>query len=152
MVLNVTTNEDAYSFRRKVRKFLRDVSITQPEFFVRSPIRIDCSEDITTFKTATTQIIREVILNRHAKGKLNCVSSLPPTARKYAQLKLKECHSLLDKKVSHDLREFLEQWATQSGRGENQKLREDPYLIGVEIVLPVTRIKLPYHITNVTFL
>lgn len=138
-------------FQQQVIEIIETADRSAPDFFVRSPITIDCRADGEAFRAvANADAIRE----RHSLKPLLTVNALTGGARIYANAKLREHYDMLDAETRTRTRQFLREWMSEHGRAEHQasKRRDGAYNFdtGIEIALPLDGMRLPYDVSSLS--
>lgn len=122
-----------------------------PDFFVKSPITIDCRADAEAFcAVANVNAIRE----RNSWQPLLHVGDLRSGALAYARAKLREHYDLLDADTQKRTRQFLEDWMAERGRAGDQASKRGPdefnFDTGIEIALPIDGMRLSYDVSSLS--
>lgn len=137
------------AFQQQMIEIIETVDRSAPDFFVRSPITIDCRADGEAFRAiANVEAIREL----HSWKPLLSVNALTGGARAYANAKLREHYDLLDAETRSRTREFLRDWMSEHGRAEHQASKFSTGVYnndtGIEIALPLDGMRLPYDVSS----
>lgn len=122
---------------------------TAPDYFVKAPLVIDCTDDADDFTASVTHDRREAtIIDHYDQGKLAYVSGLHGRSKDYAMRKLRERYSVLDRETTSELECLLRDWRSERNRLPTQQ-RKPPgnFDGGVEIILPLRGIRLKYDVS-----
>jgi hypothetical protein len=132
------------AFQKEVGQKLADIDPQSTAFSDSALLVIDCRDDAAAFRSRLTDAQIATIEQWHARGKLLSVSGLARPGHDYAIDKVRERFELLDENVRSQLRTVLQKWrAERERRGIG-----NPYESGIEIVLPVNGIRLPYDLSD----
>jgi hypothetical protein len=147
-VKGVMADDIAAQTKRAVRDALR-ADRTAPDYFVKAPLVIDCTDDADNFTAAVTHDRRQAtIIDRYEQGKLTYVSELFGQSKDYALRKLRERYAVLDRETTSELERLLRDWQTERNRLPTQQ-RKPPGSLdgGIEIILPLCGIRLKYDLS-----
>lgn len=134
--------------KKAVRDALR-ADRTAQDYFVKSLLVIDCTDDADDFTASVTHDRRQAtIIDRYDEGKLTYVSGLYGRSKDYAMRKLRERYAVLDRETTSELERLLRDWQSERNRLPTQ-LRKPPGNLdgGVEIILPLRGIRLKYDLS-----
>jgi hypothetical protein len=148
----VGMSETAAETRKVVHEALR-AERTARDYFVKAPLVIDCTHDSEDFAASITHERRQVITERYAKGELRYVSGLWGKAKDYAMRKLRQRYAELDRETVSRLERLLTDWHAERGRSPEQLSKpQGSFDGGVDIVLPLHRIRLSYDLACLSVL
>ena len=132
-------------FQRALIASIDEMDRTEVDFFIISPLVIDCRDDGPAFSAALSKVQRDFIAWQHERKDLRFVSGLARPGYQYAWQKLREKFDLLDVSAKKAVQSFLREWSHEIGIQPNQQSKAQLDLSsGIDIVLPQSGIRLSY--------
>jgi hypothetical protein len=137
------------TFEKEVLSTIADIDRTAVDYYVKSPLLINCRGDATAFNAQVTATQRSWIVKDFASGRLTSVTGLTRPSYSYAQAQLRQRHGLLSNDGREVLDAFLKEWQIELDRNGDQlsKLDAQTSHAGIDIILP-TGTRLPYDWIN----
>lgn len=135
-------------FQKSILADLRCRDRGAKDFFQVSPLVIDCRGDAEEFRSRVGERQRVDIVERVERGALHYVSGLTRPARQYAREKVEERYRLLDKDAREIIDGFLEGWRAETGRQSSQSRRSRADAYGIDIILPLSGVRLSYDLSS----
>lgn len=143
----------ASDFQKSLLSSIGEMDRTTLDFFVISPLVIDCRGDGAAFDAALTATQRDFVVWQHEEQGLRYTSGLARPAYAYAWQQLHDRFKLLDTGATEIVRSFLQGWVRETGISSGQQRKAVPnFSSGIDILLPRSGIRLSYDHSSVAML